>query len=132
MTTATTMITDEWDGVHANNRTVDDVSWAMLDAAVNRLDGQRYTQIVLQYPDRSNMIIGGGPEHFNVLIATADDRFFVLRNPGTPEGVIQLIAGGQRGDYPAETLVGRDEALRAARVYLELGIADETQKWIEE
>ncbi len=127
-----TMITDHWEGVHANNRSLEDVSWEELDAAIRDLDGEKHTQVVVQLPDHSNLIVGGGSGRFNVVVATPDERFFVLRNPEKEDGIEQLIAGGQRGDYPAETIVGLDAALQAARVYFELGTPDVTQDWIEE
>lgn len=127
-----TMITDDWEGVHANNRSLEDVDWEQIDAAIRDMDGQRHTQVVLKNSNHSNLIVGGGSGRFNVVVATPDEQFFVLRNPDRPDGVEQLIAGGQRGDYPAETIVGFDAALRAARVYFELGTPDATQDWIEE
>ena len=127
-----TMITDEWEGVHSNNRVVEDVPREQLEAAIRHLDGERHTQVVLQQRDHSNLILGGGSGRFNVVVATPDDRFFVLTDPEKPEGTEQLIAGGQLGDYPAKTIVSLESALQAARVYFDLGMPDATQDWIEE
>ncbi len=73
--TSATMITDDWERVHANNRIFEEVSWEQLEAAIRSMDGVRHTQVVVQYPDYSNLIVGGGPSVFNVVIATPDDRF---------------------------------------------------------
>lgn len=127
-----TMITDDWEGVRANNRVTDDVGWADVEAAIRQLDGRRHTQVVLQLPDHSDIVIGGGSGRYNVCIGTPDDRFFVLRDPRNPEGTEELIAGGQLGRYRAEVVVGVEQALRAAQVFFELGLADDTLDWIEE
>ena len=64
------MITDEWEGVHSSGRAVEDVLWEQLEAAIRHLDGERYTQVVLQQSDHSSLILGGGAGRFNVVIAT--------------------------------------------------------------
>ncbi len=127
-----TMITDEWEGVRTTNRSIENVAWGDVDAAIRNLDGGCYTQVLVRSPDQSDLIIGGGAGRYNVTIATADDRFLVLKDPTKPNGVEDLIAGGQRGQYPSQTVVNLDSVLQAARVYLELGTPDSAQQWLEE
>ncbi len=122
--------TDDWQGVRSGQTTTPDATWDDVEAALRALDGKRRTQLMVEHDDTSNIVVGGGAGAYNVCITTADEIFYTLRDR-SKQGTTELVAGGQRGVYPAETVVDLDMAQRAVRVFYELGLADATLDWRE-
>lgn len=78
------------------------------------------------------MLVGGGPNRYNLCITTSDDRYLtLLSNVG--EGTIEhLVTGGQSGEFPGETVVDLDDVLRVLRGFFEDGRALAEVNWREE
>jgi hypothetical protein len=133
MTTTATLMTDAWEGVHANNQSLSGATWTEVEDALRALDGRKHTQVVVRLEDGSSAIVGGGDGRYNVCLETADDRYLTLRNDDAPEDAVEeLIAGGQKGDYPARIVVGLEPAVQAVRTFYESGEADAGLDWDEE
>lgn len=126
------LTTDDWEGVHANARHVDDPAWSDVEAAVRALNGRNHTQVVVQRDDGSNISVGGGDGRYNVCITTDDDRFLTVVDREREDGIEELVAGGQLGEYPAQTVVGPEPTLRAVKTFFENGTADDGIDWLEE
>jgi hypothetical protein len=104
-----------------------------VEQAIHALDGRRHTQVVIQQPDYANLIVGGGDGRYNVCVTTADERYLTLTDPTRPaDQTEELVTGGQRGEFPANTVVQIEPVLRAARTFYETGTVDSALPWIDD
>lgn len=120
---------DEWQGVVNHEWRIDSASATDLDRVLDRLDALTYTLITIQSEGEKHLAIGGGNGQY-VVYATFDNEVFwnlLSTNPGT--GTVLLNAGGQEGDFPAERIVGREQARAAGRAFLAAGQLDVGQRW---
>ncbi|MCA3781342.1 MAG: histidine kinase [Burkholderia sp.] len=105
---------------------------AQVIAAVERLNGMDRSTIVFDASDATVMTIGGGNDgRYVVFIASEID--VALLNLATPDApadeTIELVAGGQRGSYPARQCVDRATATQAAVYFVSTGGADPRLCW---
>ncbi|KAG8150167.1 Imm1 family immunity protein [Burkholderia catarinensis] len=110
---------------HVTEARCDDPAQAI--AAVERLNGRDRSTVVFDANDATVMTIGGGNDgRYVVFIASEIDA--ALLNLTTPEAsadeTIELVAGGQRGRYPARQCVDRATATQAAACFVSTGGAD--------
>ena len=128
------LVIDRWKGNRNQPQEVHGPSWGDVEYWVGRLDGQLHTQLCLERQG-CHILIGGGPERFNACITTwneEEERFFTLTNPtGNATDQIGLVAGGQLGLYPANTVVELGQVMTALRVFFESGNVDSDQAWEE-
>ena len=61
--------------------------------------------------------------------ATATKVLFALAPPDKQGGMVVLVIGSQREEYPRRIVVDRMTALRAARGFYQRGLADEYVNW---
>jgi hypothetical protein len=110
---------------------VDDPMPEDVDVALERLDAETYTLMTLHAGEGHHLAVGGGRGQYVVYATFGDERFWTLvrREPAT--GTVLLNVGSQEGDYPAETVVSKDEARSAALAFLRTGQLDPTQHWRE-
>ena len=125
------LTTDSWDGMRSNHTSKDNATWAEIFDALVALDARRRTQVLVEKEDSSVISVGGGGGRYNVFIGTHDDRFLTLLNSSRPDGIDQLVVGGQQGEYPAKTIVDFDTTARAVKVFFELGLPDAGSDWQE-
>jgi hypothetical protein len=76
-------------------------------------------------------IIGDSEQGFVVKItgATATKTLFALAPADKQGGMVVLVIGKQREEYPRRIIVDRMTALRAARGFYQRGLADEYVNW---
>jgi hypothetical protein len=67
-----------------------------------------------------------------VVYATFDnDTFYQLTNPEAREDeIVEVVAGGQTGDYPARMVVELSVALQAAEEFAEGGVVSSQLAWV--
>ncbi len=108
-----------------------DPKWADIEGAIERLDGETCTLLILGIGDPvPHMAIGGGKDGRYIVYATEDNESFSsLVNPNAAKGKFYLTAGGQEGEYELKMCVGLSAALRAARTYAETGQCDAALNW---
>ena len=105
-------------------------SFSDIHTAIKKLDGQRYTIVVLNSKEETQMVIGGGANgQYVVYVAHGNEDFFNLVSSDEANETISLIVGGQEGNYPSNTLVTVGFALKAARTFAERGELEPSFKW---
>jgi hypothetical protein len=114
----------------------DPVTWADIEAAIRRLDGERCTELLLRgfAEDEQDvgpmMGVGGGGGHYLVWATTDGEDMHNLRNPdGDPSESVTFVAGGQRVRVRLSEVVDLGTALRAARAFAESGEIDPALAW---
>ncbi|MBF6590654.1 MAG: hypothetical protein IVW57_09000 [Ktedonobacterales bacterium] len=135
---------DDWTTGQQQNEMIERPDLAGIEAALRRLDGERWTLVVLgtegdsdtipdTTPDTTYMGIGGGAGG-RYVVFISDDRgeSFILRESETDlpeESAVALVIGGQSGEYPARHCVGQEAMLRAARTFAVDGARDTSLAW---
>jgi Immunity protein Imm1 len=103
---------------------------AMIENAINRLDGREYTMVVIGGEPPTHLAIGGGGSGRYIVYATFDNmRFFNLIGNPTLEGSETLFIGGQPGDYPRNTIVSHSQAVAVAITFSCTGRLDSDFGW---
>lgn len=157
----TRLSSDEWDetGRHYDPRETDTPGEAEVEAAIQRLDGRRWTVVTLEASDERYMGIGGGSDgRYLVFVAgpaqpetdlasaageaetdadeTDEDTVYVLLAPNAEhipaEAEARLYIAGEETIHPLRHCVDLDTALRAAHTYAETGALDPTLTWERE
>lgn len=94
-----------------------------LEQAINALeslDGQKHTLLSIDRSDGWQLCVGGGAENFVVTLSSKDDDNFTLLNcSGNGDDFVELCAGGQFSDYPANIVVSKCEACSAIRDFFD-------------
>jgi immunity protein Imm1 of predicted polymorphic toxin system len=110
----------------------DHLSVYAVNEAVRRLEGAERTLVTLQGPGTSHLAVGGSAATGMVVYATFDnDTFYQLTNPEAREDeIVEVVAGGQTGDYPARMVVGLSVALQAAEEFAEGGVLSSQLAWV--
>lgn len=114
------------------NETILVHSWKSIEAAIRALDGDHRTLVVLGVDDAyPHMAIGGGRDNQYIVYATYNNEVFhSLIDLEKPEDrMVQLIVGGQEGDYCANSCVDLHTALQAAKTFAESGTLDKSLVW---
>ena len=125
------MICDLWNEDYSEN-----IDLIMIEPTVEqavesaqKLDSSRRTLVILELDDQRSLMIGGGGGNYFLSATMAKDVFFVLHNRCVTEGSIELMVGGQEGDYPRAQVVGDDQMKEAIRHYCESGQIDDSCSW---
>ena len=126
------MVTDCWSGVSNAETETPEPSLTDIIGAVTRLDGKERTLVTLHSEGDAHMSIGGDGGRFVVYITSDNEVFHTLTGDGDPSAVVTLVAGGQEGEYPGNTVVGKDEMLSAVEHYFSDGEPHPALKWIRE
>src|SRR5215472_7095543 len=125
-----TMTFDDWRGFDVNAQTINDPSWEEVRNAIESLNQQSRTEVLLQSESGDEFLIGGGNDRFIVCLTTADDRNLTLVNP-SGSGVVKerVVASGQPGDFRSNIVVRLEAALRAAKAFVITGTLAADQTW---
>jgi hypothetical protein len=107
--------------------------WGDIEAAIRRLDNQRWNDIYLRpigAPAETYLAVGGGAGRYVVTGSESGERFPTLENPrGSEHELVALCVGGQLGEYPSRYVVDLDGALAAARCFYDAGGFDHGVSW---
>jgi hypothetical protein len=99
---------------------------------INSLTGSDPGTVVLTVANRHVLtIIGDSEQGFVVRISSsmASKQLFALAPPEQQSGIVVLVVGNQRDEYPRRIVVDRATALRAARGFWQRGLPDEYVNW---
>jgi hypothetical protein len=130
MTYITKICVDRWDGVFNKESEVVCPSIEQIKKMIERLDGRRFTMVILETHDEAHMAIGGGDNGRYIVYATFDNNlFYNLLSSKNSGNMVTLFIGGQEGEYPADTVVDFKSALAAATTYAESGILRSDLRW---
>jgi hypothetical protein len=120
--------------------TIEYPSWEEIEKAISALDGKNLTLVMLapaapKGPPSGDhhMAIGGGKDGRCVIYITEDNLHFWNLEDASKRGIkrrIEMIVGGQEGDYDEAQCVSREWALKAARAYFERGAPAGDLPWM--
>ncbi len=103
-----------------------------VESLINSLTGEDPGTVILTVAKQNVLtIIGDSEQGFVVRItsAKASKTLFALAPPDRQGGMVVLIVGNQREEYPRRVIVDRLTALRAAKGFYQRGLADEYVNW---
>lgn len=110
---------------------IENPTWDDVERAIKALDARTETLVSLSPPSplgppvgEHHMCIGGGKDNQFVVYMTEDNLSFWnlvdhTRDAGSPR--VNMLIGGQEGDYSARQCSSREAALLAAREYFNSG-----------
>lgn len=100
-----------------------DVTPELVEQLIQRLDGSRHTLVVLAHNGEAHVAVGGDARVGLIVYCTEDNDQFRNLLSATPEDTtaVQLVAGGQLGDYERRFVVSASVACQAAVEYAESG-----------
>ena len=108
-------------------------TWEQIEKMIDMLDGESVTQITMNNENEDDYLcIGGGNAGLcNVFISQNDNEIIhTLINTNASSSLVhKLVTGGQEGDFEDRLCVSIDIAKRVAKVYCELGQADDSFVW---
>lgn len=109
---------------------VHEPKWPAVQSAIQGLDGIVKTTVCLMKTHECRMDIGGGANDRCVVAGTVDnDAFHMLIEPARGKEPVKVRVNGQVNDYPAEVLVAKVSALKAAKLFAEKGQWEPTVQW---
>lgn len=109
---------------------VADPQWAPIAKAVSALDGDEKTLVCLEGDRNTHMDIAGGAGDGCVVALTYDnEKYYTLINPTATGDNIPVKIGGESREYPAEMLVSKEIALKAAKTFAQTGAAEPSLQW---
>lgn len=90
---------------------------------VDSLDQSASSLIVIEPPTgQALLLVGGGLGQYVVTYVEPDQRSaVVVDRSAEPDGEIQVVAGGQAGNYPARWVVSHATAVQAATTFSQTG-----------
>lgn len=98
--------------------------------AVDRLNGESKTAVVLKRDEQNFMIIGGGKEGKYVVTAHFKGKLYYLTNKfNIPKAPIELLVGGKSGMYQSKRCVSISMALEAAKHFADRGSLAQVFSW---
>ncbi len=124
----------EWVGGAMHKRVVLSPSWSDIEAAIRALNGQNLNDLYLNplgSEAETYLCIGGGAGKYIGSCSTRGKRFQALVSKDEGTSMVDLVVGGQRGNYPAHYIVTLDAALAAAWAYYETRVLSPEIPWTE-
>jgi hypothetical protein len=103
-----------------------------VESLINSLTAADPGTIVLTVANRNVLtVIGDSEQGFVVRLssATTSKQLYALAAPDKQSGIVVLVVGSHREEYPRRIVVDRVTALRAARGFYQRGLADEYVNW---
>lgn len=115
---------DKREGVKNTDETYDIYQVTEAVDIVSQLDGSVRTVAYFERDDGASLMVGGGKDHF-VVTFTTPGQDLTLANDDAIEGdVIEVCAGGQFGEYPAEIVCVADQVNKAVASFFDGNEAD--------
>jgi hypothetical protein len=114
-----------WSESGVETQVVDAPAWADIDKAIRALDGHVRSEVYL-HQDRDDAetymaIAGGSRNRYLVFVCHDNKRYDEAVTPDAADKTVNLVTGGQTGEFRLRSLVTLNEALEAARVYHQSG-----------
>lgn len=120
----TSLCTDEVIGAECREHCCDRPTWRTVAAAIDQLDGDRYTIVILETEHGTSLTIGGGNNGRYVAYVSEQSeptfRSVVNRNSDQNEEV-ELVIGGQSGAFPANQCINHQSVIAAAKDFYDRG-----------
>lgn len=101
--------------------------------AIDRIDGEKKTAVILEKDSQNFMVIGGGQNGKYVAYAYVKGKKWVMSNKfPVPGEARELIVGGKSGVYPVKRCLGKEMILEAAKHFADRGTLAQTFNWDKE
>jgi Immunity protein Imm1 len=128
----TALVVSTWSGgdVHEERVEGDGLTVEAVVAAVTALDGRARNDVYLESAGEATLAAAGGPE-LCFIYATFDNMVFLVPETGREGDPVELMAGGQVGIFPADSLVDRETAAAVAATWARTGELDPQIGWRE-
>lgn len=111
---------DECEGRCTKDGSVSSPSWSQFEAAIDRLDAEKWTVVVACGWGTTQMLIGGGKGKYAVSVSLSDDKVYNFRNcVHFDNEKITLKAGGQTGIYLSNQIADRSQVIHIARWFFD-------------
>jgi len=122
----------DWQESGRLNIVVEKPSWSDIESAIRAMNNGNLNDVYLDLESEpeTSLTIGGGSGRYIVSGSLAAESFPTLTDPSVAETArVNLIVGGQLGDYPAHYVVSLAHALAAVRSVAESGIFSSEYQW---
>jgi hypothetical protein len=119
---------DEWVGNREVGVPIDNPTWTDVLTALSELNGETRTLLSLEEAGGAALQVGGGPSSFIVQYLEGGACWCVT-SESSAGGVVQLVAGGQAGEYPADLCVSSSQAREAAESFFASGTRAPILRW---
>jgi hypothetical protein len=108
----------DWHEQGRSDTVVEQPSWSAIEAAIRAMNGENLNDLYLDLDGEpeASVTVGGGGGRYIVSGSIDGESFPTLTDSSVPEEpYIELVVGGQLGEFAACYVVGLDRALEAVR-----------------
>lgn len=122
---------DNWKGVFSNEENFELTTIDFLLHCIMKLNGKNKTSVALTIDEETYLIVGGGNECRYSVVGEKKGEIYNLINKNNinKEGYIQIVTGGQLGDFEIKYCVDKEMAMQAAIYFYENKDFDKTLEW---
>lgn len=112
---------------------VDSPTWTQIESAIRSLDGWTRNDLYL-HPDPDDLetyfaVAGGTDNRYLVFFCHGNESFDEAITPDAEDTRVELVVGGQPGDFALRDLVTLDQAVEGARSFHMTGELSAGQSW---
>jgi len=98
--------------------------------AVERINGENKTAVLLQRDSQNLMVIGGGQnEKYAVYAIFKGKKYFMANKYDVHKEPVELIVAGKKGHYPSRKCLNLQMVLEAAKHFADRGALAQTFNW---
>lgn len=112
---------DNWKGVFSNEKNFELTNIDFLLHCIIELDGKNKTSVALTIDEETYLIVRGGNEGRYSVVGEKNGEIYNLINKNNinKKGYIQIVTGGQLGDFEMKYCVDKEMAMQAATYFYE-------------
>ena len=118
-----------------NGEMIENPTWEDVEKMILSLDGWNRTLVTFgNYDEGCYMAIGGGKNGKYIAYASYDDEekiYNLINQTGSEKELVELVVGGQRGNFPERNCVSQDMVLSAAKKFFQTQEVDQNMEWEE-
>ena len=126
---------DYWIRGKDNGEMIENPTWEDVEKMILSLDGWNRTLVTFgNYDEGCYMAIGGGKNGKYIAYASYDDEekiYNLINQTGSEKELVELVVGGQRGNFPERNCVSQDMVLSAAKKFFQTQEVDQNMEWEE-
>ncbi len=123
-----TIVIDKWQGNICTEEEYVDPNPVQIDEGIESLDQRNRTLLIVNVGE-SHLAVGGGGDAFIVYLTYDNSRFFNLVDYARSGAQVAVNAGGQVGKFAPCRVVSKEASKKAARWFLQTGIAHPGMTW---
>lgn len=124
----------DWGAAQERDTLVENPSWSQVENAAHSLNNRNLNDLYLQPEENSaetHLYIGGGAGRYILSGSINNESFPTLVDPARPPSPnVQLVVGGQLGDYPNNWVLDLSTTLQTARAFFDAGSFNCGVTWV--